>query len=388
MSATLKLVPTRRPVRANRQPRGANPMSAPALFAGARRPRGPGSRRPGARAIQRRRATAPTLGAFPVQSVAGAYARGQRSGEPRIAGSFRSTRIVHRELIASIVGTSAFTVGNTLSLNPGLASAFPWLSTQALGWEQYKFHKLRLCYYTRTGSTTPGSIMIVPDYDAADAAPTSELNASAYRDVVEEVPWTVEFACPLDPAAMSQPGVRKYVRTGTLASNLDIKTYDSGTVFICTVDGTAVNWGKLWIEYDVELFVPQLPVAPALQNSLKITSAGTVTSAAIFGTAATYVGGLGATAVTNTITFTTAGEFLIATRLTGTVFNNQPTVTGTATHTDGTAIYTTAATTAQQAFIVRVTVPGQTLIIDWSAASTTVTAMVTDIGSYAYSNGL
>lgn len=126
------------------------------------------------------------------------------------------------------MGTSGFTVANTFALNPGLSTTFPWLSTQAVGWEQYKFNKLKFCYYTRTGTSTPGSILMVPDYDAADAAPTTEQIASAYRDVVEEVPWIEEFSCTLDPRAMLEPGNRKYIRTASLAANLDVKTYDAG----------------------------------------------------------------------------------------------------------------------------------------------------------------
>jgi hypothetical protein len=254
------------------------------------------------------------------EEAASAYAIGLRSGEPTISGSFRSTRIRHRELVASVSGSSTFTVSSTLALNPGLAATFPWLSTQALGWEQYRFHALKFCEYTRCATSTAGSLMLVPDYDAADAAPSTETIASAYRDVVEDVPWVPLISCPLDPRAMCGPGQRKFIRTGALAANLDVKTYDSGTMFVCTTDGSATNWGKLWVEYDVEFFVPQLSAAGSPPNSVSITSGGVVSNTAIFGTTPT-VNADGAAPVTQsgmTLTFPAIGDYFLAITVTGT----------------------------------------------------------------------
>lgn len=199
--------------------------------------------------------------------VAAAYAKGLSSGEPMFMKMSRAGVVIrHRELVASITGSATFTVAASLALNPGMAATFPWLSTQAVGWEQYRFKKLKFCYYTRTATSTPGSMLLVPDYDAADAAPASEQIASSYRDVEEEVPWIDEFSCDLDPRAMHPDGNRKFVRTGPLAANLDIKLSDVGNMFACTTDGSAINWGKLWVDYEVEFFVPQLPPTGAFNQ--------------------------------------------------------------------------------------------------------------------------
>lgn len=258
-------------------------------------------------------------------AAASAYSVRLSTAEPKITGAYRSTRIRHRELITSVTGSTTFTAANTFSINPGLVASFPWLSTQAAGWEQYKFHKLKYCYYTRCATSVPGSVLLVPDYDAADTAPLTEQIASSYRDVVEEVPWVEEFSCVLDPAAMAEPANRKYIRTGPLASNLDVKTYDAGNLFLCTVDGTAVNWGKLWVEYDVELFVPQLPPSGLANNSGSlVNSSGTgVASALALGTAASTValGGIAISAAANVLTLTglVAGvEYLAAGQVAGT----------------------------------------------------------------------
>jgi len=315
-------------------------------------------------------------------SAAAAYAKGQRSSEPRISGNYRKTNICHRELLASISGTSTFTVASTIALNPGLSSSFPWLSTQAIGWEQYRFNKLKFCYYSRTGTSTPGSVILVPDYDAADVAPTSEQISSAYRDAVEEVPWVEEFSCTLDPSALHPNGPRKFVRIGNLAANLDIKTYDGGNFFVCTNDGTAVNWGKLWVEYDVDLFIPQLPpTGGATSESAKIVGNGSVSKTAMFGATPTITGTLQVTGLNAVLTFQTTGQFLVTLDMTGTVFVAQSTVSAsTAAVVNLLALGNAAGTEQVEQYTVNVTSVGQT----FSAVqnSTTLTAVNCRIGSY------
>ena len=108
------------------------------------------------------------------------------SRAPKITQTPKSCRVVHRELIASITGSTAFTVANTFELNPGVSATFPWLALMAQAWEQYEFNNLRFRYVTRTGTNVPGSVMIVPDYDAADSAPADEATASSYQDAIED----------------------------------------------------------------------------------------------------------------------------------------------------------------------------------------------------------
>lgn len=111
---------------------------------------------------------------------------------------------------------------------------------------------------------------------------------------------------------MLEPGNRKYVRTTALAANLDVKTYDAGNFFVCTTDGTAVNWGKLWVEYDVDLYVPQLPPQgiPHLAEHLSASSsttadplAGTVTKSSGSDTVVSYSG--------DVFTFLVPGNYMV-----------------------------------------------------------------------------
>jgi len=245
-------------------------------------------------------------------SVAAAYATGQSTGAPMISASRDQCRIVHRELVNSLTGSTAFTVATTLQMNPGLSATFPWLSVQAQGWEQYRFNRLKVCYYTRTASTTPGSVMIVPDYDAADAAPSTEQVASSYEDVQEDAPWK-DIDCTLRPSSMHALGPRKFTRSAALAANLDIKTYDVGNVFLCTVDGTAVNWGKVWVEYDVTFFTPQLPPTGAIQAPLSqhFPSSNVPSSTQMLGPTPISTGSAIVSVANNIVTFLELGEYML-----------------------------------------------------------------------------
>jgi len=230
------------------------------------------SRQSRKRAARRGRGGA-AAGAGEQAFVAAAYATSQRTGQAQIfRNGVDSCRIIHRELVASITGSTAFTVAQALALNPGMAASFPWLANEAAGWEKYKFNNLKFCYYTRTGSNVPGSMMLAPDYDASDAPPASEVAASAYEDTEEDAPWK-DICCELRGSELMGDMKERYVRNGTLAANQDIKTYDCGNLFACTVDGTAVNWGKLWVEYDVTLITPHVPPG-GFQATGTLTSGG------------------------------------------------------------------------------------------------------------------
>lgn len=221
-------------------------------------------------------------------SVAAAYSTGNVGRPPVIKATRDSCNIKHRELLSNVQGTVLFTTGLTIPVQPGLSTSFPWLSIMAQGWEEYKFRSIRYCYYTRTGSTTVGSVTIAPDYDAADIAPLTEQAVSAYSGAVEDAPWK-DLKCVLKASNLSGAlGKRHYIRTGDAPANSDIKTYDVANVFVCTVDASAdaIPWGKLWVEYDIDFFIPQIPADGNLSVlGGRTTGGGTINTANPLGTA-------------------------------------------------------------------------------------------------------
>lgn len=174
--------------------------------------------------------------------------------------NYGSQRIIHREKVAklSTPGTGVFKVLGSYPLNPGMTETFPWLSNEAQGWESYRFNRLRFIWVPTSGTATVGNIIMGPDYDAADDPPAGETFFSSYTSTEEANVWA-RFASELDSSLLNGEQKRKFIRSGALADNLDIKTYDSGNFFVASADDAAANSGKLWVEYDVELYNPQVP---------------------------------------------------------------------------------------------------------------------------------
>ena len=247
--------------------------------------------------------------------VAAAYSTGTHQRAPRIDTLKGSVRIKHRELIASVTGSANFIVANSFPLNPGMPTSFPWLASQAQAWERYRFNSLRFLYYTRTGTGTSGSVMLAPEYDPADQPPVSEQVAATYEDVREDVPWK-DIVCDLNPSSLHALGPSKFIRTGILPQNLDIKTYDSGNLHLCVTDGNPVPWGKLWVEYDVTLMTPQLNPLGGAGLAAQHTFCNATINTDIFKGAVNQPGSLVLVNYTpdpngGNMTFTQAGQFLI-----------------------------------------------------------------------------
>jgi hypothetical protein len=260
--------------------------------------------------------------ASPSSSAPAIASRLTNSSAPKIVSrSSKGIRVIHREFVSNIVGSSAFTVNVTLPINPGMNTFAPWLSSQAFAWEYYQFRRLRVCYYSRCGTNTPGSFMICPDYDAADAPPATEQIATTYNQCVEQAPWSEMFCVDLNPKSMHPGGVPKCIRSGGLAPNLDIKTYDAGNIHLITLDGSAVVWGKVWIEYDVELTVPQIPSSGfTLANSAHWTFSGSAPNNAPFQTSTPFTGNSSSIQISasNGLNIFTPGIFMIYFRITAT----------------------------------------------------------------------
>jgi len=217
-------------------------------------------------------------------AVANSYSQGVSTQSARVIRSGnQSCRIVHREQIDTVAGHTGFYIDSSWNINPGLSDSFPWLSIQASGWEKYRFNSLKLCYYPRCSTLTVGSIMMAPDYDSADSPPSSEQIAASFLGAVEDAPWkttTLNFNS-------SQLSRDRFIRSGALAPNLDIRNTDVANAYVIVSDGATdgAGWGKLWIEYDVTLINQTNTSLSENQNG--ITSVGVapaVGTTNIFGT--------------------------------------------------------------------------------------------------------
>jgi len=231
-------------------------------------------------------------------------------------------RIIHREKVAKLTtpGTGVFTILKAIALNPGLAASFPWLSNESAGYESYRFNRIRYIWVPAVGTAVAGSVIMGPDYDAADAAPVGETALSSYTDAEEGNVW-IPFTCDLEGDLLNGEQRRKFVRNGALGANLDIKTYDSGNLFVASSDDSVANVGKLWVEYDVSLYNPQVPPGGFFSTGY-MSGAGALAAATPFGASQTSGGSpsLSCSGLVVTASALVIGqEYLVSANLIGTV---------------------------------------------------------------------
>jgi hypothetical protein len=196
-----------------------------------------------------------------IHSVSVAYSKPTMTKKPKISGNpyaeNGSVRIRHKEYLNDILGSKGFD-NTSFPINPGLSVTFPWLSDIANRFESYKFHQLKFCYDPTCTSITPGSVLMAVDFDAADQKASSKQAIMSYHNAVRSAPWdSVEYQS--SKSDLLKFGIQRYVRSDVIP-NTDIKTYDVGSFQLATILASDDNipWGELYVEYDVELFTPQV----------------------------------------------------------------------------------------------------------------------------------
>lgn len=208
------------------------------------------------------------------------YSKEKHFNEANIQASKGKIRVRNEEYIADISGSSLFSIGK-YPMNPGMSQTFPWLSNIANKYESYRFLRLRFIFRTESSALKSGSIMLAPDYNASDPTPVDKQHMLQYDDAARGPTWDEKLVmeCKRDNL-----GKRRsyYIRDATLQNDQDIKTYDTGSLYVATkgqIDSSDI--GELWVEYDVELSTPQTGYLPALDQ--RFTASGATKAAPFYG---------------------------------------------------------------------------------------------------------
>jgi len=306
-----------------------------------------------------------------------------RIGRPTMTQSSSgdgSIRVRHREYLADVAGSVLFAC-TSFPINPGLVSTFPWGNTIFNQYESYTIQNIRFEFETMKSTATNGSILMVVDYDASDAVPTSKQQLMNFNRATRSPVWS-ECIFSASFTELHKLGPSRYMRSTVLAPNLDIKTYDVGNFLIATqgcADTSAI--GELYVSYDVVAQTPVLDGAAAgsLNNFSYLYETNAATRAAPYSSPnlAIIVGGLNLSYATNVITFNTAGTYILDFFTVGTAITAAPALGGTATSNvviNFPIVINTGST--QSSFRVYVVAGNsQTLITDFSGACTTLGAI-------------
>lgn len=233
----------------------------------------------------------------------------------------------HREYFGDLMGSVEFSCV-PYWINPGNPTLFPWLSRMAANYESYRFNRLDFHYKTAAATSEIGSVIMSVDYDAADAPPASLQQVYQNWGSTDCQVWEPDKIVRCDRADLDKLKQRT-IRTGPLAANLDIKTYDVGNINFCTT-GQLTNKviGRLWADYEVELITPQGEDGVAGFYSHMYTAGGGATRTIPFGLAPALFGKPPHGVAPNSlgVPFLVPGEYIVSVTASGVTFTNPPTV--------------------------------------------------------------
>jgi hypothetical protein len=208
------------------------------------------------------------------------------SQRPTIKQTGGNYRVTHRELInGSVAGSTSFSSQVVVTINPGLLASFPWVSSIANQYEQWK-GSVKFLYIPIAPTSTQGDIIMFCDYNVYDPAPTTETQAIDHIGCVTAPVWTSSVMAA-NTAAMFPTGSKKYIRVANVVG--DKRLYDGGKFYLCTNNCANTNViGKLMVEYSFEFSVPQLEPVASLPTMATSYLAGSSTQTFSTGVAATF----------------------------------------------------------------------------------------------------
>lgn len=193
--------------------------------------------------------------------------------------SFRSgdntVVISHKEYITDLFGPAgAGTFQNTVySINPGVERTFPWLSQVAANYEEYT---LRQCIFTFRSTITDfvasngqvGQVIMATQYNPSDAPFATKQDAMEYDMAMSgKTSCNMLHGVECDPSKLSG-SAGKFVRSGPVRSDDDLKSYDWGNLNLCVsnIPSQFANQalGEVWVSYTIELRKPKFFVSRGL----------------------------------------------------------------------------------------------------------------------------
>lgn len=180
--------------------------------------------------------------------------------------AMRGNRLRHKECLGVITApnSSDFSILKKIQLNPGSATAFPWLASFAGNFTGYKVHGAAYVFESNTSeySAVPymGTLCIGTRYDTREPDFGSMVEMQNCKFSVSAKP-SQNIIHPIECKDGFQPFDSWLVRRGNEASVL--YGYDKCNVYVAAegLQASTSVLGRLWVTYDIELINPVTPVA-------------------------------------------------------------------------------------------------------------------------------
>lgn len=186
---------------------------------------------------------------------------------PQFVTNKHATRITHREYVGDIVipaNQQSFNL-TQYAINPGNGQLFPWLSSIAKNFQQYKLLGAIVEFKTMTSDYAAngplGTVVLATNYNSNDAAFINKVQMENSEFAVSSKP-SMSVVHPIECDPKEQVADILYVRDSsadTYGVVSDKRLYDWGNFQFATqglpgVQGNVL--GELWISYDIELLKP------------------------------------------------------------------------------------------------------------------------------------
>jgi hypothetical protein len=228
---------------------------------------------------------------------------------PQFAGLGRGTVITHREYIGDVITSS--TIGgfanNVFIIQPGNGKTFPWLSTVAQNYQQYKVHGMVFYFKSTSGdsvgstNTSLGTVIMATEYNINDADYTNKIsmeNSEFAQSGKPSISQMHAVECDTRDRAVEN----YFVRTDDAVTSQD-KWYDFAKFQLATVGfpAASVNIGEVWVSYVIEFLKPQVPMTPGgNMNTYNAYATAGLSAANPMGTSLVAYGGSLRVAITGT----------------------------------------------------------------------------------------
>lgn len=160
----------------------------------------------------------------------------------------------HREYISQVVGQTTFNTAQRQLINPGNALLFPWLSTVAGSFEKFKIHKLKIQYEHQVGTNVGGFCGGYLEYDPSDAPPANLAQLLNNFETDSGAPYD-DFSIKYRRA---EEGLKNYFVDPAQGSTGFDPTKHPAELRFYTVAAQDVQLGLMWVDYEIELLVPNV----------------------------------------------------------------------------------------------------------------------------------
>lgn len=185
------------------------------------------------------------------RSVPLAASRKKVARQPRVNGS-RAFTVSHSEFLADLTAVDPGFDVKSYAINPAQSTTFPWLSSLARNFDQYRIKTLVVRFESAAPATENGRVFMAFDYDPQDPPPSSKGEFMSYRGATSDAVWTSGSVSLTGPRL----GKAFYTRPGQVVG--DVRLFDAANLLVSTSGvSNGLLCGELYIDYTMELVNPQ-----------------------------------------------------------------------------------------------------------------------------------